>query len=274
MKYSIIVNTCDKFEDCWDPFFKLFAKYWNNCTGKIYLNTEIKDYHYSNLDIIPVQGCLGKTIEGKYATWSQCLAWALDKIPDEIILYLQEDYFIKAKVDNDIIERYVNLMVEHPDISCIHLTDQGTKPSKLKSYDDLFVADCKQDYLVSCQAALWRKTELRRIIRTRESAWEFEKLGSKRAKDYKSVYLCVDRKKVVLNKSEIIPYVFTGIVKGKWIKEVPALFEANGIVIDYSKRGFWDKNVSRPLLLRVRHFLGTLPNLLLYYIELIKFKLL
>jgi hypothetical protein len=77
-----------------------------------------------------------------------------------------------------------------------------------------------------------------------------------------------------LNKSEIIPYVFTGIVKGKWIKEVPALFEANGIVIDYSKRGFWDKNVSRPLLLRVRHFLGTLPNLLLYYIELIKFKLL
>ena len=38
--YSIIINTCDKFEDCWDPFFQLWSTYWKDCQGKIYLNTE------------------------------------------------------------------------------------------------------------------------------------------------------------------------------------------------------------------------------------------
>lgn len=28
MNYSILVNTCDKFEDCWNPFFKLLSIYW------------------------------------------------------------------------------------------------------------------------------------------------------------------------------------------------------------------------------------------------------
>ena len=26
LKYTIIVNSCDNFEDCWNPFFTLFKK--------------------------------------------------------------------------------------------------------------------------------------------------------------------------------------------------------------------------------------------------------
>lgn len=44
MKYALLVNTCDKFEDCWIPFFSLLKKYWPDCSGKIYLNTEYKSY--------------------------------------------------------------------------------------------------------------------------------------------------------------------------------------------------------------------------------------
>lgn len=44
MKYSILVNTCDKFEDCWNPFFKLFFLFWPDYNGVIYLNTEYKEY--------------------------------------------------------------------------------------------------------------------------------------------------------------------------------------------------------------------------------------
>lgn len=59
MKYSVLVNTCDKFEDCWNPFFQLFSLYWQDYKGTIYLNTE-KDYSFDGLDIIPVKGCVGK----------------------------------------------------------------------------------------------------------------------------------------------------------------------------------------------------------------------
>ena len=57
MKYSIIVNTCDSYSDCWDPFFKLFSVFWKDCKGKIFLNTEYKDYSFPGLDIIPTKVC-------------------------------------------------------------------------------------------------------------------------------------------------------------------------------------------------------------------------
>ena len=136
----------------------------------------------------------------------------------------------------------------------------------------MYIADQTQKYYVSCQAAIWRKEELYKIIRERETAWEFEKLGSMRAKAYKGIYLAIDRSKVVLNKSEIIPYIFTGIVKGKWIKEVPELFERNNIYIDYSKRGFWNRSVHKPLQLRLKHFITTIPNLFYNYFETLLIK--
>lgn len=57
MKYSIIVNTCDSYSDCWEPFFKLFSVFWKDCKGKIFLNTEYKDYSFPGLDITPTKVC-------------------------------------------------------------------------------------------------------------------------------------------------------------------------------------------------------------------------
>ena len=85
-KYSILINTCDKFEDCWNPFFKLFKLYWPDCSGIIYLNTEYKDYSYPGLNIIPVKGCVKHQIpHNKRATWSQCLKWALEEMDTDIV---------------------------------------------------------------------------------------------------------------------------------------------------------------------------------------------
>ena len=57
MKYSIVVNTCDSYSDCWEPFFKLFSVFWKDCKGEIFLNTEYKDYSFPGLDIIPTKVC-------------------------------------------------------------------------------------------------------------------------------------------------------------------------------------------------------------------------
>lgn len=111
----------------------------------------------------------------KRATWSQCLKWALESINTDIILYLQEDYFIKG--GDDIVEMYVNLMLENPDIKCIHLTDQSVLSSTKSEFEKLDNVRDFQESRVSCQAALWRKQELMEILRTRESAWDFERCG-------------------------------------------------------------------------------------------------
>ena len=68
-KYAILVNTCDKFEDCWEPFFKLFALYWPDYKGPIYLNTEYKTFTYGNLNIISLKICEKKKDHSEI-TWS------------------------------------------------------------------------------------------------------------------------------------------------------------------------------------------------------------
>ena len=48
---SVLVNSCDKYEDAWMPFFKLAVKYWPNCQYRYYLNTERKAFKVSGVDV-------------------------------------------------------------------------------------------------------------------------------------------------------------------------------------------------------------------------------
>jgi len=273
MQYSILINTCDKFEDCWNPFFKLFKLYWPDCNGQVFLNTEFKDYSYEGLNIIPVKGCVGKTYKGKFATWSSCLKWALDKMDTDIVLYMQEDYFLKAPVKNELVEKYVQLMQEHPEIKCLHLTDQGLKYSGPSKYENLDVAEYKQRYRVSCQAALWRREELYELIREYEDAWQFEEFGSQRSAIMKHEYLGVSRNYVKLNEFEIIPYIFTGIVQGRWYEETVPLFKKHSIEMDFSKRGMVADAPKKPFMKRVKYRLNKFKALWVQAKELKKIRL-
>lgn len=213
--YSILINTCDKFEDCWDPFFKLWSIYWPDCKAKVYLNTEYKDFSYTGLDIIPVKCCEGKQFKGKYASWSQCLLWALESIDSDIILYMQEDYFLNGIVNNEMVEHYVQYMQNHSDVPCIQLSTVGIPDCNVvNSQEHLNDSDPNFFSYVSCQAALWKKNVLRNLVREHESAWQFEFYGSKRAKFLGCRFLTIDHE-WLRQYNYVIPYLATGIIRGK-----------------------------------------------------------
>ncbi len=258
--YSILVNTCDKFEDCWDPFFKLFSVYWPDYKGKIYLNTEYKDYSFPGLDIIAVKGCAINNVPFNVrATWSECLKWALEVIKEDVVLYMQEDYFLKDLVKNDIVVDFVKLIQDNNEIDCIHLTDQAVIPERKSKYENLYEVALKQRYRICCQAALWQKSVLKSYIRDYESAWQFEEFGSKRAAIMKHNFYVVDKNWVKLNHFEIIPYIFTGIVQGYWYEEVVPLFKKHGIIVDFSIRGFVNDAPRKPLKMRILYNWKKIP---------------
>jgi hypothetical protein len=272
--YSILINTCDNFEDCWDPFFKLWSIYWPDYKGTIYLNTEYKAYSYEGLNIIPLKVCENHHVpKTERATWSQCLKWALDDIDTDIVLYLQEDYFLKDVVKNDIVEEYVLLMSENENIKCIHLTDQAVKAGGKSIYRNLSKVEYKQRYRVSCQAALWRKSELLELVRDYEDAWEFEEFGSMRSEVIKHDYYVVDKDFVKKNTFEIIPYIFTGIVQGRWYEETVPLFDKHKIPMDFSRRGFVNNATRKPLMKRIKYRLNKIPKIIRNKFELNALKM-
>lgn len=263
-KYAILINTCDNYEDCWQAFFKLYSIYWPSCSATLYLNTEKKDFSFPGLDIV----ALKVSDTDKRLTWSECLIRALDKIEDDIVLYMQEDCFIKAPVANELVEKYVQLMASDKSIDCIHLTDQAVVPESKSSYDGLFEVKLKQRYRVSCQSALWRKDILKSYLRAHESAWHFEEFGSKRGAILKHNFYVVDPAVVKLDVFEIIPYIFTGIVQGRWMEEVVPLFSKHGINVEYSLRGFLKNAPQQTILDRVKTYLKHFPVMVTSYVDL------
>ena len=269
--YSLLVNTTDSFEDCWNPFFTLFARYWPQYSGTIYLNTETKSFTFPNLNIKSIKN--NDQTPSKKISWSECLIQALKDIDNEVILYMQEDYFIKDTVNNDLVEKYAALMNANKDIHCIHLTDQAVEAENFPSqYEGLLPVVLNQRYRISCQAALWRKEVLYSYLRSYENAWQFEEFGSKRGTILKHNFYVVDRMLVKLDEIEIIPYIFTGIIQGRWYEAIVPLFQKNGIIVDYSNRGFYQNGTRKSKIGKLRYQWQRIPILIKNFIDLRKLK--
>jgi len=235
--FSILVNSCDSFDDCWNPFFSLFARYWPNCEESILLNTERKNYCFPGLNI----RCTRVQTDGtaKSLSWSECLARTLDQIETQLVLYLQDDYFIERPIKTSLITEFVALMVADRSIEHIGLTHFGSQGPFEQTVDErLWKIGKRAGYRISTQAALWQVDTLRSYLRPKENAWMFEVFGSRRSWRRKETFLTVNRDMYEPKKEPIIQYMHTGITKGKWNPQVAALFHAHGIVADFSARGF------------------------------------
>lgn len=272
MNYSILINTCDKFEDCWDPFFKLWSLYWKDCTGKIYLNTEYKGYSYPGLDITAIKGCEKHHIpKNKRATWSQCLKWALEEMDTDIVLYMQEDYFLNAPVNTNLFNRYLELITNEPLMHCLHLSPAAGGSGGSSQYEHIDVMKKKYRYRVGCQAALWKRDILLSYIKERESAWDFEEFASERARYIPHNFYLLN--KDWLQKNPVLPYLATGIIQGRWWEPVASLFEQHNITLDFSKRGFVKDAPPKPISKRIDYRIHKIPKLLIHYFELLHLRI-
>jgi len=238
--YSLLVNSSDNFEDCWVPFFQLLKKNWGTMDVSILLNTEFKVFSFDGLSIKSSQSHLFET--NRKLTWSECLINALKMIESPIVLYMQEDYFIEKSVKTDVINDFVILMMENKNIKHIGLTHFGSNPpfSKYENDDRLWYINQNNKYRISTQAGLWDKNTLLSYLCPEESGWMFEIFGTKRANRRKDIFLTVNREIYNPQNGSIIEYTHTGIIKGKWHKAIPTLFRENNIVVDFSKRGFYE----------------------------------
>ena len=231
--YAILINTTDSFDDCWEPFFKLFKKYWPEFNGKIYLNTETKEFKYSGINIISIKnGLLNKP-------WSTCLHYAINQIEEDYFIYMQEDYFLHKNVNNEELEKLFSLFKNNK-LDCLHLTDQCTHgPFNTNTFNEnIWEVNKGAKYRVSTQAAFWKKSSILNIIRPWESGWDFEKFASIRSSRTTYRFMCVNQELYQKDFNEILPYIFTGIIKGSWKEEVEPLFNLHNIKINFKERGF------------------------------------
>ncbi|MDO4818819.1 MAG: hypothetical protein Q3994_00375 [Prevotella sp.] len=233
---GFLLNSCDAYSDTWDAFFDLLNIYWPDLPYKVYLNTETINYkpkHSYSFEIITIN--TSNTI-----SWSKRLMKVLDIIEEDYVLMTLDDFFLQSLVKTDLIEKLIYMMEIDLTIASFQLT-----AARIAQEANVNIGEKLSLNLMSREGwkthfipTIWRKNVLRKWLRPWESIWGFEGYGSQRARvwNYKEKVYTVD-------SPIIYDYLWVDrcsvIVNGKWYASplVDQLFESNGIIIDFAKRG-------------------------------------
>lgn len=237
---TILVNSCDLYEDAWEPFFRLLKIQWPQCANyRIVLNTETKEYFCDFLQVDTICG-------GANIPWAKRLKNVLSKIETEFIVYFLEDFFLMSPVSVKSFEKAMNLIRNDNSIGYI-----GLKYNKDHIFKDEKKRDLSQPFFnkddlvkanrVNSMTALWRKSWLQSLIRSHETPWEFEIYASKRSKRSEMRVLIINNSVMdpVFNYEVDLHYGY-GISMRKWLPNNKELFEKYGIKVNYDRLGVLD----------------------------------
>ncbi len=236
---TILVNSCDAYEDVWDLFFAALAEYWGHCDFDIVLNTEHK-YYEASLD--RVRTCNFPNSDG-IANWGERLLNALNSIESEYIIMLCEDFIIEQALDEGRLDQCLEFMRANIDIAAFYLVNTSVDDEEVKNHqknEGYCPLPQMMDYKINSAPAIWRRSDLIGYVKCADTPWAWEFFGS-----YRAYY---DDKRffsVTQNAGDIYGYNSTlggAIYRGKWVPEVVSdKIERYKLDIDLSERGVVDK---------------------------------
>jgi len=175
---AVVVASCDRYSDLWDPFFYLLWKYWPDSDLETYLVTNYGTFESSRVTSLPV---------GRDVTWSANLRGALELVAEPYILLLLEDLLLFRPIDSEQVADALRWLVR-TEGHCLKL---NPVPPPDRSWDETAgLASPGVPYRVSTVATVWRRRTLIELLDPNENAWEFEIEGSARSAEYPGFYAC------------------------------------------------------------------------------------
>lgn len=238
LPFTLLVNSTDGYADCWEPFFRLMAVYWPQYQDEALLNAETRSIEVPGVSIRPTFNA--KAFGGRHPTWTEAILYALDQAETDIILYVQEDYFLKAPVQHDLLCELARIM-EDRQITYLGLMDEGAQgPFTPSGFDErLWKIGQGDKYRISLQACMFSKSRMRKYFRRHENPWHFEYYGNIRARRTRDEFYTLNRDLFSAARNPVFPYDLTGIVSRQWKRDVVEdLFARHDIQVDFAQRGF------------------------------------
>jgi len=230
--FAVLVVSCDRYADMWEPFFRFFRMFWKDCPFKIYLTTNFKTPDISGVTVLN---------SGFESDWSSELASALRRIPEKNIILFLEDYFIREIVDEAELKSYLEYFSEsgaaYMKLGCFSSKYNELWPYKtLKNFPKVGIIEKSAKYLVCLQLTLWEKSFLESILVPGESPWQFEINGSRRCEKTRRDFLCVKESKFRFDVHGPIVYLCGAVTQGVLMRDAIRMGSKYGVKIDLDAR--------------------------------------
>ena len=175
---ALIVHTCDRYQLLYkgfEYFFKKYFPYWEVPISYYFLTEEV-DHPTTIFTNI-------KTGKGE---WSDRLLNALEQIPEEYVIYFQEDMWLTKPVDSDTVKQILDFVIkEQTDLfklssNSVYKTNPAGK--YINGLAVTLLDNVRSKYLMSHQVTVWNKLFLMGQLRFREHPWRNERKGTERLK--------------------------------------------------------------------------------------------
>ena len=251
---SVVVMSCDKYEEAWNPFFSLLRQYWPENDRPVYIVTEEKTCTITNVTTI----CAGGI------SWSSRLVKATEQISSEYVILLLDDFFMMGAVNESEIQRMLSIMDENNEIACVYFKHSSPQTNEKRIFDNYIEMEHDKKYIVNFQAAVWRRDALIRIVRKGNTAWDIEENPQNNELNDKDVLLCAASGTPDTFENDVFPYLWAihtgyGICKSQWLWNNKKLFRQHGIKVKYRQlkyMPYWRFKMSK-ITKRIRSYICT-----------------
>ena len=225
MKPALVVNTHSSCSDLWQMFYDQLKKYMPE-VDTIYFftdtgETEIKKID-SNINVIIYDGT---------TTYRDQFLYCIKQVPEEYIIYANEDYLLYSEVNWKKILEIVQILKDNVDISFVKLIkgpELANSTNLYKIYENMYSLDNNSNLFYSMAATIWKTRDKEKIyelappmhIADKGNMPQFESHAHKMCKILNMggcVYYEGEKKRGRCHyDSNIFPYIATAIIKGKW----------------------------------------------------------
>lgn len=217
---GLLIVSCDKYSDLWEPFFYTLFKYWPDCPYKIYLASNYKLFEDERVTNISF---------GEDQDYSTNLINIVNQIEEDRIFYWFDDVFLLKKVNTEYVQNIINQAIE-ADLD--HLKLSVDSPLYYGSNKEIFGPISKGvKYRAAIGMAVYKKEKLLQLLVPGQSAWELDK--STRADSLDINFNSLNSNLRFFRRPF---FVVNSVIKGKWMLGMKIILKREGLSKYYGNR--------------------------------------
>ncbi len=239
---SFVTYTHSNCIDVWNAYFSRLDKH-SKSSFDSYVLCNVDCNQYPNHKFI---------VYDDAAPYGKEYIKALNSIPHEYCIYMQEDFILYDAVQEHLLNDYVNVLKNDSSLSYVRLIKCGDVTNVQYKDNKTLYYICepgKQNNSInsfSMQPTIWRKEDFIKLYTLADAerfgeSWTYTQAMNKLNMNGLYSYQGEAKRGENHYNSLVFPYVATAIVKGKWnVSEYPDELKAvsKEYRIDFNKRGY------------------------------------
>lgn len=226
-KVAIMITSCDAYQECWKPIIYSFNKYWPDCEFPIYIVTNYKEMDLPNTTFVKVGD--------DHRSWCNLARMGMEAIPEEFVIYFQDDYWLDKRVNNEAIKKHVQYFEENG-LDFLKIYDDMPRDKDRVGNTDYCWNYPNIRYSINTAIAIWRKSTISKLMIKDWDGWMFERNIIPYIAEHR-----IELKSQTLHSSVVAEKGITtihdnAIVRGVWNHSAVKFLKENGMEDILAKR--------------------------------------